>query len=133
MSAPQQCDVRSWARDFRSLAAAPYGGAPQAACRIIWGCRVGRLEPNTFPNAVRHITCEMLHAFSELKNVSVTHAWDGLIGYTYGEPPCLGRTSWGIHYALGCRGSDVSRATYFGAKWELSRQAMSFQNLRSVQ
>jgi hypothetical protein len=74
---------------------------------------------------------EVPHAFPEPNDVSVTHAWDGLVSYRYDETPCRPRTSSGIHYALGYRGTDVSRA--IGAKWELSRQAASLQKLGSVQ
>jgi glycine/D-amino acid oxidase-like deaminating enzyme len=84
--------------------------------RVIWGGRVGRLAANTSPAAFRHLARDMLHVFPELAEVLVTHAWDGLIGYTYDEVPHLGRTSKGIHYAVGYCGTGVSRATYFGHK-----------------
>lgn len=82
--------------------------------RIIWGGRVGRLAPSTSPRAFRHLARDMLHVFPDLRDVPVTHAWDGLIGYTYDEVPHLGRTATGIHYAIGYCGTGVSRATYFG-------------------
>lgn len=82
--------------------------------RIIWGGRVGRLAPNTSPRAFRHLARDMLHVFPALRDVPVTHAWDGLIGYTYDEVPHLGRTAAGIHYAIGYCGTGVARATYFG-------------------
>ncbi len=46
----------------------------------------------------------------------ITHAWDGLIGYSHDEVPHLGRTRDGLYYALGYSGTGVSRATYFGHK-----------------
>jgi len=84
--------------------------------RIIWGGRVGRVANNTSPRAFRHLARDMLHVFPDLADVPVTHAWDGMIGYTYDEVPHLGRTSAGLHYALGYCGTGVSRATYFGHK-----------------
>ncbi len=92
-----------------------FRGAPDAR-RIIWGGRVGRLAPSTSPAAFRHLARDMLHVFPDLKDVSVTHAWDGLIGYTYDDVPHIGRTASGVHYALGYCGTGVSRATYFGNK-----------------
>jgi len=58
----------------------------------------------------------VLHVFPQLKDVPITHAWDGMIGYTYDEVPHIGRTASGVHYALGYCGTGVSRATYFGNK-----------------
>jgi glycine/D-amino acid oxidase-like deaminating enzyme len=92
-----------------------FRGAP-AERRIIWGGRAGRLAPNTSPTAFRHLARDMLHVFPDLKDVPITHAWDGLIGYTYDEVPHIGRTATGLHYALGYCGTGVSRATYFGHK-----------------
>jgi glycine/D-amino acid oxidase-like deaminating enzyme len=84
--------------------------------RVIWGGRVGRLASNTSPLAFRHLARDMLHVFPVLADVPVTHAWDGMIGYTYDEVPHLGRTAKGVHYAVGYCGTGVSRATYFGHK-----------------
>ncbi|HML27794.1 MAG TPA: FAD-binding oxidoreductase [Hyphomicrobium sp.] len=90
-----------------------FRGAPDSR-RIIWGGRVGRLAKSTSPAAFRHLAQDMLRVFPALKDVPITHAWDGKIGYTYDEVPHLGRTPAGIHYALGYCGTGVSRATYFG-------------------
>ncbi len=84
--------------------------------RLIWGGRVGRLANNTSPLAFRHLARDMLRVFPELADVSVTHGWDGTIGYTYDEVPHLGRAASGLYYALGYCGTGVSRATYFGHK-----------------
>ncbi|MBX3582240.1 MAG: FAD-binding oxidoreductase, partial [Rhizobiaceae bacterium] len=58
----------------------------------------------------------LLRTFPALDDISVTHGWDGQIGYTYDEIPHLGRTRDGIYFALGYCGTGVSRATYFGHK-----------------
>lgn len=92
-----------------------FRGAPDAR-RIIWGGRVGRFASNTSASAFGHLARDMLQVFPELKDVPITHAWDGKIGYTYDEVPHIGRTSTGVHYALGYCGTGVSRATYFGNK-----------------
>lgn len=92
-----------------------FRGAPGSR-RIVWGGRAGRLAPESSPRAYRHLARDMLHVFPQLKDVAITHAWDGKIGYTYDEVPHLGRSASGIHYALGYCGTGVSRATYFGHK-----------------
>jgi glycine/D-amino acid oxidase-like deaminating enzyme len=58
----------------------------------------------------------MLHVFPDLAEIPVTHAWDGMIGFTHDEVPHLGRTGAGLHFAIGYCGTGVSRATYFGHK-----------------
>lgn len=84
--------------------------------RVIWGGRVGRGAGNTSERAFRHLARDMLHVFPDLASAPITHAWDGMIGYTYDEVPHLGRTGAGLYYALGYCGTGVSRATYFGNK-----------------
>jgi len=92
-----------------------FRGAPDER-RILWGGRIGRLASNKAPSAFGHLARDMLAVFPELKDVRITHAWDGLIGYTYDEVPHLGCAASGVHYALGYCGTGVSRATYFGNK-----------------
>lgn len=92
-----------------------YRAAPDQR-RIVWGGRASHIAGNTTRAAYRHLARDMLHVFPQLADTPVTHAWDGLIGYTFDEVPHLGTTSGGIHYALGYCGTGVSRATYFGHK-----------------
>lgn len=92
-----------------------FRGAPDAR-RILWGGRIGRLASDKSPVAYRHLARDMLSVFPDLKDVRVTHGWDGLIGYTFDEIPHLGRAASGVHYAVGYCGTGVSRATYFGNK-----------------
>jgi len=92
-----------------------FRGAPDAR-RILWGGRIGRLARAASPAAFGHLARGMLSVFPELKDVAITHAWDGKIGYTFDEIPHLGRAASGVYYALGYCGTGVSRATYFGNK-----------------
>jgi glycine/D-amino acid oxidase-like deaminating enzyme len=92
-----------------------YRAAP-AERRIIWGGRKSHVSASTSLVAYRHLARDMLHVFPALAETAVTHAWDGLIGYTFDEVPHLGCTSKGVHFALGYCGTGVSRATYFGNK-----------------
>ncbi len=92
-----------------------FRGAPGER-RIIWGGRVARFGSADTPRAYAHLARDMLHVFPDLKDVPITHAWDGLIGYTHDEVPHLGRTMDGLYFAVGYCGTGVSRATYFGNK-----------------
>ena len=110
-----------------------FRGAPDER-RMIWGGRVGRTASSTSPRNYRHLARDMLRVFPQLKSAAVTHAWDGMIGYTFDEVPHIGRTSAGVHYALGYCGTGVSRATYFGHKIALQaigdgRGSTSFDDL----
>src|SRR5262249_32198384 len=82
--------------------------------RIIWGGRVGRLAAANSLRAYKHLADDMLRVFPDIAEVPITHAWSGLVGYTYDEVPHLGRSAAGLYYALGYCGTGVSRATYFG-------------------
>ena len=93
-----------------------YFRAAPGTHRIIWGGRVGRLAAASSPRAYSHLADDMLRVFPDIAEVPITHAWSGLIGYTYDEVPHLGRSASGLHYALGYCGTGVSRATYFGHK-----------------
>ncbi|WP_246765353.1 FAD-binding oxidoreductase [Aminobacter sp. SR38] len=93
-----------------------YFRAAPAERRILWGGRVSHLAPSDSVAAYRHLARDVLSVFPVLKDIRVSHGWDGLIGYTYDEVPHLGRTRNGVHYALGYCGTGVSRATYFGHK-----------------
>lgn len=89
--------------------------------RIIWGGRGARFRADNSATSYSHLARDMLRVFPELKDVSVTHAWGGLIGQTYDGVPHIGRTADGLHYALGyCGNAGVSRATYFGHKVALN-------------
>ena len=81
--------------------------------RIVWG---GRAVRASGARAFRHLAQELLTVFPDLGDITVTHAWDGQIGYTHDALPHLGRMADGIHYAVGYCGTGVSRATYFGHK-----------------
>lgn len=81
--------------------------------RVIWGGRAGRAAGL---DAFGHLARDLLTVFPDLGSTSVTHVWDGQIGYTYDELPHLGRMADGLHYAAGYCGTGISRATYFGHK-----------------
>ncbi|PZQ88732.1 MAG: FAD-dependent oxidoreductase [Leifsonia xyli] len=84
--------------------------------RIIWGGRSNHVASRGSASSFRHLARDLLDTFPDLEDVPVTHAWSGLIGYTFDEFPHLGRSPYGVHYAMGYCGTGVSRSTHFGRK-----------------
>lgn len=87
--------------------------------RLLWGGRVGRLAPATSPRAYGHLARKMIEVFPDLADAPVSHAWDGLLGFTADELPHAGRTRDGLYFMLGYSGTGVSRSLYFGHKLAL--------------
>lgn len=80
--------------------------------RILWGGRA-RLTETTV-----EFTAPILHRFMtdvipSLKDVKLTHAWKGNVGFTFDFIPHLGKHD-GIHYAAGCQGSGVAMMSWLG-------------------
>jgi glycine/D-amino acid oxidase-like deaminating enzyme len=84
--------------------------------RLIWGGRANHLARDTTVAAYAHLARDLLQTFPALRDVSVSYAWSGLIGYTFDEFPHLGRSPDGVYYAMGYCGTGVSRSTHFGRK-----------------
>ncbi len=84
--------------------------------RLIWGGRASHLAGETTGAAYAHLARDLLRTFPALGDVTVSHAWSGLIGQTFDGFPHLGRTADGVHYAMGYCGTGVSRSTHFGRK-----------------
>jgi glycine/D-amino acid oxidase-like deaminating enzyme len=58
----------------------------------------------------------VLRTFPALKEVEVSCAWGGAIGYAFDEFPHLGRSPDRVYYAMGYCGTGASRSTHFGRK-----------------
>ncbi len=84
--------------------------------RIIWGGRANHVARRGSASSFRHLARDLLQTFPGLGDVEVSHAWSGLIGYTFDEFPHLGRSPDGVHYAMGYCGTGVSRSSHFGRK-----------------
>ncbi|UCD77873.1 MAG: FAD-binding oxidoreductase [Desulfobacterales bacterium] len=57
----------------------------------------------------------MLRVYPRLRDVAITHAWSGKIGFTMNRLPHIGKHN-GLYYALGYCGHGVALATYLGDK-----------------
>lgn len=69
------------------------------------------------------VSARMLYDFMgkvwpELKDVNITHAWGGQLGFTFDKLPHIGEHD-GIHYAGGYLGSGVAMSNYLGNKMAL--------------
>ena len=84
--------------------------------RIVWGGRANHIAGKGSAASFGHLARDLLETFPGLENVAVSHAWSGLIGYTFDAFPHLGRSPEGVHYAMGYCGTGVSRSTHFGRK-----------------
>lgn len=84
--------------------------------RIVWGGRSNHVARRGSAASFRHLARDLVDTFPDLGDVPVSHAWSGLIGYTFDEFPHLGRSPDGVHFAMGYCGTGVSRSTHFGRK-----------------
>ena len=82
--------------------------------RIILGGRTGKEESGLIGKA-RALHREMTEIFPELKDVKITHCWEGQTGFTFDELPHIGIYG-GIHYAMGYCGVGMPMGTYLGHK-----------------
>lgn len=57
----------------------------------------------------------MTALFPQLSEVDISHAWSGLVAYTFDHMPHIGELD-GLYYSMGYCGSGVARANYLGNK-----------------
>lgn len=86
--------------------------------RILWGGRA-RLAETT-----EEFTAPILHRFMtnvipSLRDVKLSHAWKGNVGFTFDFIPHIGQHD-GVHYAAGCQGSGVAMMSWLGHNAALS-------------
>lgn len=80
--------------------------------RVVWGGRAS-FRDATPEQAAPALHASMTAVFPELKDVRVTHAWNGNVAFTFDFLPHIGVQD-GIHYAAGCQGSGVAMASWMG-------------------
>jgi glycine/D-amino acid oxidase-like deaminating enzyme len=80
--------------------------------RVLWGGRASFRAATAEQSApVLHAT--MVETFPELRDTRITHAWTGMVAFTFDGLPHIGVQD-GVHYAAGCQGSGVAMATWLG-------------------
>jgi glycine/D-amino acid oxidase-like deaminating enzyme len=82
--------------------------------RIILGGRTGKEEGGLIGKA-RALHGVMTEVFPELKDVKITHCWEGQTGFTFDVLPHIGVHD-GVHYAMGYCGVGMPMGTYLGHK-----------------
>lgn len=82
--------------------------------RIIVGGRTG-VEDGGLTGKARKLHDAMVEVFPELKDIKVTHCWEGQTGFSFDELPHIG-THDGVHYAMGYCGVGMPMGTWLGHK-----------------
>jgi glycine/D-amino acid oxidase-like deaminating enzyme len=80
--------------------------------RVLWGGRAS-FRKATAEGSAPTLHATMVETFPELREVRITHAWTGLVAFTFDGLPHIGVQD-GVHYAAGCQGSGVAMATWLG-------------------
>jgi glycine/D-amino acid oxidase-like deaminating enzyme len=86
--------------------------------RILFGGRAGASETRDRLRSASMLRAQMIDVFPELAGVRITHAWAGLIAYTFDALPHMASHD-GVHYIGGCCGSGVAMQPYLGHKTAL--------------
>lgn len=82
--------------------------------RLLFGGRALSYQDNP-QEYYRFLKYNMSKLFPQLENVKISHAWSGLVAYSFDHIPHLGLQN-GMYYAMGYCGSGVARANYLGHK-----------------
>jgi len=81
--------------------------------RLLWGGRRNLSTNLDLIESAEILRKEMVRAFPQLKDVSVTHSWTGQLGLTFDLMPHIGKID-GVYYALGFCGHGLHTAIYLG-------------------
>ena len=93
---PRLCPVIDTRRVVCYLRPAPDGES------ILFGGRA-RFTPLGSADSAKILYVQLVEMFPRLRGIRVTHAWSGLMGFTFDFMPKIGVHE-GVHYALGCNG-----------------------------
>jgi gamma-glutamylputrescine oxidase len=85
----------------------------KAGDRLMYGGR-GAFGKTDSESAFAALQKAMLRQFPELRSVSVTHRWSGLVAMTMDSIPHLGRLDDRVVYAMGYNGTGVALASNMG-------------------
>jgi glycine/D-amino acid oxidase-like deaminating enzyme len=80
--------------------------------RVLWGGRAS-FRAATPDQSAPTLREGLVETFPELRDVKLTHAWTGMVAFTFDGLPHIGVQD-GVHYAAGCQGSGVAMATWLG-------------------
>jgi len=98
--------------------------------RVLFGGRASFASKSAIETApkLREFMCNV---FPQLREVKLTHAWNGNVAFTYDRVPHMGAQD-GLHYCLGCNGSGVVMMSHLGHRTALkilgkTNQASAFE------
>jgi glycine/D-amino acid oxidase-like deaminating enzyme len=83
--------------------------------RLLVGGRALTLNGMNPPKVAVRLGRVLEQVFPALAGVSMTHAWDGPVGFTFDRIPHIGSRG-RIHFMLGCNGSGIVMSSYLGAR-----------------
>jgi len=81
--------------------------------RLLWGGRNNLSTTLDLEESAHTLRSQMVRAFPQLKDVTVTNTWTGQLGLTFDLMPHIGRLK-GVHYAFGYGGHGLHTALYLG-------------------
>jgi glycine/D-amino acid oxidase-like deaminating enzyme len=93
---PKLCPVIDTRRVICYVRPAPDGES------ILFGGRA-RFTPLGPVDSAKILHAQLVEMFPRMRGIRVTHAWSGLMGFTFDFMPKIGVHA-GLHYALGCNG-----------------------------
>lgn len=96
--------------------------------RVLFGGRVSLRETDPRNSAVK-LHRDMSALFPDLRNVRISHAWAGFVGYTFDTLAHCGEDD-GLYYAMGYCGSGVGMASYLGMR--IGRKAAGLETTPSA-
>jgi glycine/D-amino acid oxidase-like deaminating enzyme len=82
--------------------------------RLLWGGRNNLSTTLDLVESEKILQEQMLRAFPQLEDVTVTHTWTGQLGLTFDLMPNIGRLQNGVYYAVGYGGHGLHTALYLG-------------------
>jgi glycine/D-amino acid oxidase-like deaminating enzyme len=99
--------------DTRKLAYA-FRASPDRRRLLVGGraLQVDRVDPVAI---ARQLKKALVQVFPTLANTSISHAWEGRVGFTFDRIPHIGKRG-RVHHALGCNGSGIVMSSYLGRR-----------------
>lgn len=82
--------------------------------RLLFGGRAsfGRITPRQAAKVLNRFAHSV---FPDLGDIAISHAWKGLVGFTFDFVPHIGEHR-GVQYAMGCNGSGIVPLSWLGHK-----------------
>lgn len=80
--------------------------------RVMFGGRAGACRGGLMRKA-EDLKADVVAAYPELKDMGVSHCWEGVLGFSFGQLPHVGTMN-GVHYAAGFSGVGLTFGSWLG-------------------